>query len=76
MTPDVVLLWPRFVYSKCKSAVPAQQQASHPGMPLIALCLTPSPCLLQVTFRDPVRYKLQKVLTVAAEGVYSGQVRS
>jgi hypothetical protein len=30
--------------------------------------------LLQVVFRDPVRYKLQKVLTVAAEGTYSGQV--
>jgi hypothetical protein len=29
---------------------------------------------LQVVFRDPVRYKLQKVLTVAAEGTYSGQV--
>jgi hypothetical protein len=28
----------------------------------------------QVVFRDPVRYKLQKVLTVAAEGTYSGQV--
>ena len=32
-------------------------------------------CLaLQVVFRDPVRYKQQKCLTVAAEGVYSGQV--
>ncbi len=30
----------------------------------------------QVVFRDPVRYKLQKQLTIAAEGVYSGQVRS
>lgn len=30
--------------------------------------------LCQVVFRDPVRYKLQKVLTVAAEGTYSGQV--
>jgi hypothetical protein len=29
---------------------------------------------VQVVFRDPVRYKLQKVLTVAAEGTYSGQV--
>jgi hypothetical protein len=32
------------------------------------------PVVLQVVFRDPVRYKLQKVLTVAAEGTYSGQV--
>jgi large subunit ribosomal protein L8e len=29
--------------------------------------------LAKVVFRDPVRYKLQKVLTVAAEGTYSGQ---
>lgn len=28
----------------------------------------------QVVYRDPVRYKLQKVLTIAPEGVYSGQV--
>lgn len=43
----------------------------------VRVCL--SPCLLalsQVVFRDPVRYKLQKVLTVAAEGTYSGQVRA
>jgi hypothetical protein len=31
--------------------------------------------LLQVTFRDPIRYKHQKELFVAAEGVYTGQVR-
>eukprot|EP00878_Enallax_costatus_P033018 GHUV01036385.1.p1 GENE.GHUV01036385.1~~GHUV01036385.1.p1 ORF type:complete len:189 (-),score=49.12 GHUV01036385.1:552-1118(-) len=29
--------------------------------------------LAKVVYRDPVRYKLQKVLTIAAEGVYSGQ---
>lgn len=29
---------------------------------------------LQVTFRDPIRYKLSKQLFVAAEGTYSGQV--
>jgi hypothetical protein len=33
-------------------------------------------CPLQVVFRDPVRYKLQKCLTIAPEGVYSGQVSS
>jgi hypothetical protein len=33
-------------------------------------------CLLQVVYRDPVRYKLQKTLTIAPEGVYSGQVCS
>jgi hypothetical protein len=32
--------------------------------------------LLQVVYRDPVRYKLQKTLTIAPEGVYSGQVCS
>ena len=32
-------------------------------------------CFLQVVYRDPVRYKLQKQLTIAAEGLYSGQVR-
>jgi large subunit ribosomal protein L8e len=31
-------------------------------------------CCAQVVFRDPVRYKLQKELFVAAEGIYSGQV--
>ena len=31
--------------------------------------------LLQVTFHDPVRYGLQKELFIAAEGMYSGQVR-
>jgi hypothetical protein len=30
----------------------------------------------QVVYRDPVRYKLQKELTIAAEGLYSGQVSS
>ena len=33
-------------------------------------------CLPQVVYRDPVRYKLQKTLTVAPEGMYSGQVCS
>jgi hypothetical protein len=37
------------------------------------LCPVGAHCV-QVVFRDPVRYKLQKVLTVAAEGTYSGQV--
>jgi hypothetical protein len=27
-----------------------------------------------VVFRDPVRYRLQKELFIAAEGIYSGQV--
>ena len=30
--------------------------------------------LLQVSFRDPVRFKHQKELFVASEGMYSGQV--
>jgi len=30
----------------------------------------------QVTFRDPYRYKHQKALFVAAEGLYTGQVRA
>lgn len=38
------------------------------------MCAFVSVCIVQVVFRDPVRYKLQKVLTVAAEGTYSGQV--
>ncbi len=29
-----------------------------------------------MTFRDPVRFKHQKELFVASEGMYSGQVRS
>ncbi|WIA12083.1 hypothetical protein OEZ85_012160 [Tetradesmus obliquus] len=29
--------------------------------------------LAKVVYRDPVRYKLQKTLTIAPEGVYSGQ---
>lgn len=29
---------------------------------------------VQVTFRDPIRYKHQKSLFIAAEGVYTGQV--
>lgn len=33
------------------------------------------PAPLQVTFRDPVRYRLDKQLTIAAEGLYTGQVR-
>lgn len=31
---------------------------------------------MQVTFRDPVRFKHQKELFVASEGMYSGQVRA
>ncbi len=34
------------------------------------------PALLQVVYRDPVRYRQQKILTIAAEGTYSGQVCS
>lgn len=30
----------------------------------------------QVTFRDPYKYKHQKALFVAAEGLYTGQVRA
>jgi ribosomal protein L2 len=30
---------------------------------------------LQVTFRDPYKYRHQKALFIAAEGMYSGQVR-
>jgi hypothetical protein len=29
----------------------------------------------QVVFRDPIKYKLNKELFIASEGVYSGQVR-
>ena len=34
-----------------------------------------TPCAVQVTFHDPVRYGLKKELFIAAEGMYSGQVR-
>ncbi len=37
-------------------------------------CLNKRTCRAQVVFRDPVRYKLQKELFIAAEGIYSGQV--
>lgn len=45
---------------------------------LIVVSLHQRPCMCdstsQVTFRDPIRYKLSKQLFVAAEGTYSGQV--
>lgn len=46
------------------------EQQRHPS----SNCFSHLLALPQVVFRDPVRYKLQKVLTVAAEGTYSGQV--
>lgn len=48
--------------------------SSQQQLPTVNVLVLPSP--VQVVFRDPVRYKLQKVLTVAAEGTYSGQVCS
>ena len=36
-------------------------------------CPPPPPPVCQVAFRDTVRYKLDKQLFVAAEGLYSGQ---
>lgn len=41
---------------------------------VVFVCPT-TPSAVQVTFHDPVRYGLQKELFIAAEGMYSGQVR-
>ncbi len=35
-----------------------------------------TPAAPQVTFHNPVRYGLKKELFIAAEGMYSGQVRA
>lgn len=46
--------------------------SSRPRPSALTCCILP----LQVTFRDPIRYRHQKENFIAAEGMYSGQVSS